>query len=221
LNSDPVTRRNRCSRTARTTCHSGPPGEGRRTVGRREDEIGIARRDRFDAHWSRRGRDVAEEVGATGSLHQLAEKAAPADRHRGLLPHQQEDRRPVALGRRDGSRSERRIEGRREGVGGVRPAGQPAEQAADPVDVGQSVGIDPQRRNTQAPKSGRHGGVLGRIVEHHEVGPGGEDRLDIGIDAIPEVGGRARPPRDSRTRWTGRRRRLRRRWRTTARSWPE
>ena len=78
LNSEPVTWRKRCSRTARHDLPLRAAGEGGGALRRGEDQIRVTRRHRLDAHHTGGRRHVGEEVLATGPLHQLAEKASAA-----------------------------------------------------------------------------------------------------------------------------------------------
>ena len=217
----PVMRRSRRSRTARTTCHSGRFDDARWAGRRREDQVGVARAHRLDAHRRRGARDVAEEVLASSALHQLAQETAPPERHRRLLPDQDQDpRSPLAASGRAG-RGQRGVERGAHRVRSARVTGQPAEQAADPADIGERVGVDPKGRDAELAQPGGRRRVLGRVVEHDEIGPDGENGLEVGIDTRAEVGHAERFAADSRTTRCGRPPPNLRRSRRGARWWRE
>jgi hypothetical protein len=106
-----------------------------------------------------------------------------------LLPDQQQNLRPASGWGTSGG-SQGGIEHRREGVGGSLVSGELAKQTGDPGDTGQRIGIDPNRRDTKLAKAACNGCVLARVVENDEIRAVRDHGLDVGLDAIAEVGDR-------------------------------
>ena len=65
-----------------------------------------------------------------------------------------------------------------------------AEQPGDAVEVLHPVGGELQCRDAEPAESLGGGAVGARLVQQHQVGFRGDDRLDIGIDPVAEVGHR-------------------------------
>src|SRR5688500_14604387 len=145
-----------------------PPGEAGNGVARREDRIGIARHYGLDTDLSGRSRKVGVDVATPGALDDLAQVAAPTDRDRGLLPHENEDPRRVRR-RADAGRSELGVEGACEGIGGGAGAEETAEEAGDPRYVGEQVAAHLHYRHPQRPEPIRGRRVLRRVIEEYEI----------------------------------------------------
>ena len=215
--SEPETRRNRRSRTARTACHSGRSAKlaGPAVVVR----IRSGSRDahRLDAHrCPALDDDVRKEFSpparSTSSLRKL-----PRPIVIGGCSQTSSNTLGRARRRGRGRRGKRGVEHRAHRVRPARVAGQAAEQPADAADIGKRVGVDAQRRDAELAQASGDTGMLGGVVEDDEIGARREDGLEVGIDAGAEVGHRGGWRRDSRTTRCGRRPRDRRRWRRAAR----
>ena len=69
-----------------------------------------------------------------------------------------------------------------------RVAGQPAEEAADAVDVTEGIGVQAERRDAEPAQASGDLGVLRGVVEDDEVRTAREDGFDVGRDAVAQVG---------------------------------
>src|SRR6185503_8511218 len=102
---------------------------------------------------------------------------SPADGHWRLLPHEQQHLGAPGT-RSNGGMRQSGIERRSYRVGLARMSGEQAEQTGDPGDITERVGVDPEMGDAKLPESPGHGSVLARVVEHDEVGPLRQHRLD-------------------------------------------
>ena len=141
-----------------------------------------------------------EQVRPAGPLDQLARGSCPVRSSSAAAP------RPAAAPwgggrrRRDRGEASARVERRRHASrprararSAGRAAGRRARRRASASVLSRMAG------DAERPQPARDRGVLRGVVEHDQIGTAREHRLDVGIDAVAEVGHPWRPRRDSRT----------------------